>query len=131
MTHLLEAGVDLLLIETQGNGREAIAAAEVARELAPGKWAISFSMPDKTVGILRCETPLADIIHNFKDAAFIGVNCMDGLEMLKQVNHLKTIVAEDMRIAAYGNIGSWVPPAEYKAGVKKNNDVEHDVIYVK
>ena len=74
---------------------------------------------------------MSDIIHNFKDAAFIGLNCMDGREVLKQVKHLKSIVAEDMRIAAYGNIGFWVPPAEYKAGVKKNNDVEHDAIYVK
>ena len=56
---------------------------------------------------------------------------MDGRTILAQVKHLKSLVAEDMRIAAYGNIGYWVPPKEYKSGVKKNNDVEQDVIYVK
>ena len=36
-----------------------------------------------------------------------------------------------MKIAAYGNIGFWVPPKEYKCGVKKDNGVEQDVLYVK
>ena len=36
-----------------------------------------------------------------------------------------------MRVAAYGNIGYWLPPSNYESGVKKNNDVEQDVMYVK
>lgn len=131
MTDLLDAGVDFILIETMGQGSEAVAAAEVAQELAPGHWGIAFSFPAETVGILRCGTPLADIIDKFKDAEFIGVNCMDGRTVLPQVKHLKSICPEGKRIAAYGNIGFWVPPKEYKAGVKKNNDVENDIIYAK
>ena len=78
MKHLLEGGVDFLLIETQCAANEALIAAEVAQELAPGHWGISFSLPTETVGILRCGTPIADIVDKLKDAAFIGINCMDG-----------------------------------------------------
>ena len=83
MTDMLEAGVDFIVIETCCSGQEAIAAAQVANELAPGHWGIAFSVPEDTVGILRCGTPLADIIDNFKDAAFIGINCMDGRTITK------------------------------------------------
>ena len=88
-------------------------------------------MPAETVGVLRCETPLKEIVHKFKDAAFLGINCLDGLSILPHVKHLKKIAPKGVRIAAYGNIGSWLPPQDYKAGVKKNNTVEHDGIYVK
>ena len=88
-------------------------------------------MPADTVGVIRCGTPLADIVHNFKDAAFVGINCLDGLSVLNHVKHLKKIVPKGVRISAYGNIGSWLPPQEYVAGVKKNNDVEQDGMYVK
>ena len=90
-THLLDAGVDMILLETCCSGHEAVAAAEIAQEMAPGHWAVSFSMDTQTPGILRCGTPLKDIIHNFKDAAFIGVNCIDGRAMLSQVKHLVNI----------------------------------------
>ena len=56
---------------------------------------------------------------------------MDGRAVLPQVKHLKSIAPKGVRIAAYGNIGSWLPMKEYRAGVKKNNDVEKDAIYVK
>ena len=81
MNYLLEAGVDFILIETMGSGKEAIAATQVANELAPGHWGISFSVSSDTVGILRCGTPMSDIIDNFKAAAFIGINCMDGMTL--------------------------------------------------
>lgn len=83
MSDMLEAGVDFIVVETCCSGQEAIAAAQVANELAPGHWGIAFSVPEDTVGILRCGTPLADIIDNFKDAAFIGINCMDGRTITK------------------------------------------------
>ena len=44
MTHLFEAGVDMILIETMCAAHEAIAAAEAAQEVAPGQWAISFCL---------------------------------------------------------------------------------------
>ena len=45
------------------------------------------------------------------------------------MRHLKEIVPEGMRIAAYGNVGFWVPPKNYKAGVKKDNSIENDALY--
>ena len=130
-TNLLDAGVDMLLLETCCSAHEAVVAAELAQEMAPGHWAISFSLENTATGILRCGTPIADIVHKLKDAAFIGINCIDGKDMLAQVKHLKSIVPEGVRIAAYGNIGYWVPPAEYESGVKKNNQVVHDAMYAK
>ena len=53
MTWLLEAGVDFLLLETMCAAHEAIAAAEVAQELAPGYWGISFRLKEGgEIGIL-------------------------------------------------------------------------------
>jgi len=79
--YLLDAGVDFLLIETQCSAREVVAAAEVAQELAPGRWGVAFSLPTDTIGILRCGTPIVDIVHKLDSAAFIGINCMDGKTM--------------------------------------------------
>ncbi len=42
ISNLLEAGVDLILIETMNNVTETIAAVDAARTRAPGKWIISF-----------------------------------------------------------------------------------------
>ena len=106
---LMDEGCDYILIETMNNAREAVIAAEVAQKIAPGRWGISFSMPTETVGIQRCGTPVADIVDKLKDAAFIGVNCMDAKEMGKQVRHLRKIVPKNIRIMAYGNIGYWSP----------------------
>ena len=118
MSNLLKAGSDYILIETQKSARESIVAAEVAEELAPGRWAITWSVPTETIGILRCGTPLADIIGKFKKAAFIGINCIDGRDVTAQIKHLRSISPKRMRIAAYGNIGVWYPPKDYQAGVK-------------
>ena len=131
MTNLLDAGVDFIWIETLNSAREGLIAAEIAQELAPGHWGISFSLPTETIGIIRCGTPLADIVGKLKKAVFIGINCMDGRTITEQVKHLKTIVPKNVRIAAYGNIGFWVPPKEYIAGVKQKNSWENDTIYVK
>ena len=42
--HLVEAGVDMILIETIPTPLEALAAAQAAEELAPGRWGVSFCM---------------------------------------------------------------------------------------
>ena len=79
----MDEGCDYILIETMNNARESVAAAEVAQKVAPGSWGICFSLPSETVGIQRCGMPIADIIDKLKDAAFIGVNCVDAKEMAK------------------------------------------------
>ena len=109
--------------------REAVIAAEVARDVAPGKWGITFSLVDDKIGMLRCGTPLVDIIDKFDGAEFIGINCMDGRRITDQIKYLKSIIPAGMRIAAYGNIGFWVPPAEYQPGIKQDNDAQHDAMY--
>ena len=113
MQYMVDEGVDFLLIETSPTATSSLAGAEVAEELMPGRWGISFSLPLETVGILRCGTPLEDLIPKLTKAAFIGINCMDGKAVTKQVKHLKQIVPKGMRISAYGNIGYWVPPEDY------------------
>ena len=125
----MDEGCDYILIETMNNARESVAAAEVAQKVAPGRWGICFSLPSETVGIQRCGTPIADIIDKLKDAAFIGVNCVDAKEMEKQVKHLKKIVPEDMKIMAYGNVGFWAPMKDYKAGIKQANTKDNNEIY--
>ena len=92
MKLLLDAGCDFILLETQCSAEEAIAAAEVAQEIAPGHWAITFSLPVDKVGILRCGTPFGDVVHNFKDAAFVGFNCIDAKSMTSQVKYLRSVV---------------------------------------
>ena len=92
MKHLLDAGVDFLLIETVCSAHEALAAAEAANELAPGHWGISFSLPVDKIGILRCGTPIAKIADKLKNSSFIGINCMDGKTVAAQVKHLRSVL---------------------------------------
>ena len=95
MKNLLDAGVDFLLTETCCSAHETLAAAEAANELAPGHWGVSFSLPVDTIGILRCGTPIANIVDKLRDAAFIGINCMDGKTVAAQVKHLRSVVPKE------------------------------------
>ena len=78
---------------------------------------------------MRDGTLIKDLIPKLTGASFIGVNCMDGKSILEQVKHLKKIVPKNIRICAYGNIGFWVPPKDYKAGVKRDNSIKNDALY--
>ena len=126
---MVDEGVDFLILETMCTATDLLAAVEGAKDLMPGRWGVSFSLPTETIGIMRDGTKIKDLMPKLADAAFIGVNCMDGKEIAVQVRHLKEIAPEGMRIAAYGNIGFWVPPKNYKAGVKKDNSIENDALY--
>ena len=90
-------------------------------------------MPVDTIGTLRCGTKFGDVVQSFKDAAFVGFNCIDAKSMTAQIKYLRSVVPKKQRISAYGNIGYWVPPppGEYAIGEKQNNTIEHDAIYVK
>ena len=48
---------------------------------------------------------MADIVGKLSNAAFIGFNCLPGNIMTDQIKHLKSVVGDSTRIAAYGNIG--------------------------
>ena len=120
---MVDEGVDFLIVETQGTAVSSLAGAEVAEELMPGRWGISFSLPVETIGILRCGTAIKDLMSKLTKAAFIGINCMDGKVIAEQIRHLKEIAPEGMRISAYGNIGYWLPPVDYKVGIKEDNSI--------
>ena len=129
MKNIIDAGVDYILIETACTKVDALAAIEAAEELIPGYWGISFSLPENTIGILRDGSKISNFVQKLKGAAFVGVNCMDGKNILPQIKHLRKIIPKNIRISAYGNIGFWEPPQDYKAGVKKDNTVENEAIY--
>ena len=126
---MIDEGVDFLILETMCTKVDTLAAVECAEDLMPGRWGISFSLPEDQVGVMRDGTLVKDLIPKLTGASFIGVNCMDGKAVLQQVKHLKEIVPKKMRISAYGNIGFWVPPKNYKAGVKRDNSIKNDALY--
>ena len=129
MKYMIDAGVDFILIETACTQVDALAAVKAAEELIPGNWGISFSLPLETIGVLRDGSEISDFVHKLKGAAFIGFNCMDGKQVLPQIKHLRKIVPKNIRISAYGNIGYWEPPKNYKAGVKRDNTVDNEATY--
>ena len=104
--HLIDAGVDLVLIETMCSAREALAAAEAAEELSQGKWAISFCLAsDGEPGVLLDGTPLEELLPQLTGAEFVGVNCVAAPVLAGQVKHLRSVLPPEMAIAAYGNVG--------------------------
>ncbi|MCP4759868.1 MAG: homocysteine S-methyltransferase family protein [Planctomycetes bacterium] len=125
--HLVNAGVDLILIETMCSAHEALAAASAAEDAAPGKWGISFCLrPDGPPGVLLDGEPLATILPSLASARFVGINCIAAPGMARQVAHLRSLLPGGQAIAAYANIGyadgdgAWVTtdavePARYAA----------------
>ena len=101
--HLMDAGVDLVLIETMCSAREAMAAVGAAQELAPGAWSICFCLSPN--GALLDGTPIEEITPALSGAAFIGVNCVSAPSLAEHVKRLRATFPNNMRIAAYGNIG--------------------------
>lgn len=110
MMHLLDAGVDGVLIETQNNLREAGAAARAAIELVkpPRFWMISFctqSEPPGPPNILLSGESLTDLLPELTGAFSIGVNCVAAPAVEAQIKLLRLLVPHEIRISAYANIG--------------------------
>jgi homocysteine S-methyltransferase len=102
---LVEAGVDLVLIETMCSAHEAIAAAEAARELTPNAWAISFCLSTDGLGFLLDGTHISEVIPAIEDSQFVGINCVPAPMLADQVQHLRQVLPDNIPIAAYGNVG--------------------------
>ncbi|MHC4093859.1 MAG: homocysteine S-methyltransferase family protein, partial [Planctomycetota bacterium] len=103
---LLEAGADLILIETMNNLAEARAAAEAARRLAPGQWMISLcTRPQGPPGTLLSGEPALPLLENVHDASAVGVNCVAAPHVEAQVRFLAEALPGGMRIMAYANVG--------------------------
>lgn len=106
MTNLLDAGVDLILIETMGTLREGLAAARVAEEIASGRWMISFLT--KSVGppgVLFSGESLIDALPSLGGAASIGINCVGAPAAEQQVKLLRRLLPAARRISVYANTG--------------------------
>lgn len=102
--HLLEGGVDLLLIETMNSIGEAMIAAEIAIATGLPTW-VSF-VCDERGRILSGEslTQAAEKLLSLGVKA-LGVNCMPAHTIAKPLLELRAICGESFPLMAYGNIG--------------------------
>ncbi|MBL9136478.1 MAG: homocysteine S-methyltransferase family protein [Verrucomicrobiales bacterium] len=102
--HLVEAGVDLLLIETMTSVREAVIAAKMATITGRPTW-VSF-VCDREGRILSGESVkvAAEILMPLGVKA-LGVNCGPAHKLAKPLAELRTFCGPDFPLIAYGNIG--------------------------
>lgn len=108
--HLVEAGVDLLLIETMNTVREAVIAAQLAT--AAGRPTFVSFVCNHTGRILSGEslTEAAELLLPLGVKA-IGVNCGPADTLAKPLGELRAICGPDSPLLAYGNIG-YADPAQ-------------------
>ena len=105
MEHLIDAGTDLILIETINHLGEGRAAVEAARRVAPGRWIVSFcTRSEGQPGVLLSGEELAPFLSELGDAQAVGVNCVVAGAMVDQVKLLRGSLPQTP-ILAYGNIG--------------------------
>ena len=111
---LLDAGVDLLLIETMNCLRESAAAAKEAQKKLPGGWMISFcTKSDGPPAMLLSGEPLTDLLPALHSAASIGVNCVAAPATEAQVKLLRLLVPHEIRISAYANVSKAGPDGQW------------------
>lgn len=102
--HLVEAGADILLIETMNTIREAVIAAKLAT--ITGLPVIVSFVCDVQGCILSGEslTVAADILLPLGVAA-LGVNCGPAHTLAKPLAELRAVVGPEFPLIGYGNIG--------------------------
>lgn len=102
--HLVESGVELLLIETMNSIREAVIAAKVATATGLPTW-VTF-VCNEMGHILSGEslTLAAETLMPLGVEA-LGVNCMPAHAMAKPLAELRALCGEKFPLMAYGNIG--------------------------
>ena len=102
--HLMEGGVDLLLIETMNSIREAMIAAKIATATGLPTW-VSF-VCDESGRILSGES-LTDAAEKLLPLGVraLGVNCMPAQTIAQPLTELRAICGENFPLMAYGNIG--------------------------
>ncbi len=102
--HLVDAGVDLLLIETMNSIREAVIAAKLATTTGRPTW-VSF-VCDREGRILSGESVAvaAQILLPLGVKA-LGVNCGPAHTLKKPLAELRATCGPDFPLIAYGNIG--------------------------
>lgn len=102
--HLVQSGVDLLLIETMNSIREAVIAAKIATATGLPTW-VAF-VGDEKGRILSGEslTHAAEALLPLGVKA-LGVNCMPSHTLAKPLSELRSVCDESFPLIAYGNIG--------------------------
>jgi S-methylmethionine-dependent homocysteine/selenocysteine methylase len=102
--HLVECGVDVLLIETMNSIREAVIAAKIATATGLPTW-VTF-VCDKQGRILSGDslTYAAEILMPLGVKA-LGVNCMPAHTITQPLTELRAVCGESFPLMAYGNIG--------------------------
>lgn len=102
--HLVEAGVDLLLIETMNSIREAVIAARLAMLTGRPTW-VSF-VCDREGRILSGESVAvaAELLLPLGVNA-LGVNCGPAHTLAKPLAELRAVCGPKFPLLAYGNIG--------------------------
>lgn len=102
--HLVEGGVDLLIIETMNSIREAVIAAKIATSTGLPTW-VAFVCDEKG-RILSGEslTHAAELLMPLGVKA-LGVNCMPAHTIVQPLTELRSICGDNFPLMAYGNIG--------------------------
>ena len=105
---LLEAGADMLLIETQPSLHEAMLAARIAEDLGADYW-VSFSCRDRLHNgrgepVRECAGELSALPH----LKMIGVNCTKPEYIVSLISEMKA--ATTLPIAVYPNSGEVYDP---------------------
>lgn len=102
--NLADAGVDLILIETQNTIREAVAAARAAHATGKPIW-VSFTLDDENR--LLSGEPLRDAVRAvlpFRPQAVL-VNCIPVKQVASALALLRSITPSPIAVGAYGNVG--------------------------
>jgi homocysteine S-methyltransferase len=102
--HLVNSGVDLVLIETMCSAGELCAASIAAMENTDA-WAVSMCLRQDSIGVLLDGNPIDEFLPALARACFLGINCYPATKLAKQVTYLRSIVPSHIPIAAYGNVG--------------------------
>lgn len=102
--HLVESGVDLLLIETMNSIREAAIAARIATATGLPTWVTFVCGSNGLILSGESLTQAADIILPLGVTA-LGVNCMPAHTLALPLAELRTVCGDSFPLVAYGNIG--------------------------
>ena len=103
--YLVNAGVDLVLLETMCSAGELCAASIAAMENTDD-WAVSMCLKQDSIGILLDGNPIDEFVPALARARFLGINCYPATTLAEQVTYLRSIAPAHMPIAAYGNVGT-------------------------
>jgi S-methylmethionine-dependent homocysteine/selenocysteine methylase len=102
--HVLESGVDLLLIETMNSIREAVIAAKIATDTGLPTWVTFVCNEEGRILSGESLTNAAEKLMPLGVKA-MGVNCMPAHTLAHPLTELRVICVENFPLLAYGSIG--------------------------